>query len=810
MSRLSRQLLKVTTSPWIGTLDRLATIAAGAWSLRRLRGGYAGPCLNVRRDADNATQDIGFTQSGDLSVAALLAFVGGGNGYLTAWYDQMPGASHLRQANANQQPQIVAAGSLVAYPSWAGRAAVMTNGGTSGANGSFLQTIVPAPALSFPQPFSRSSVLAFPWGLTPSNGNPIVLNSGNSAYSELYQTSASTLSCYAYDSSGNSGGTGYTSVTGIGAGTTGALLETFNQASSSAVFNGNVASGTVGSGAAEIMSVGANVNGSARCTHGLYGEVIEFANPLPAGDQQALVVDQCQYWQTPNPYRGVVLADAPYAYWPLTETGGTVAVDVSGNGRNGTYVGPVSLAAAQLLPSTSQRYLTLSGGGSDYVDVSVAAGFYSSTTWSIECWVCIASYAQPNLSNPNGTFPGVTFLVGDPQGGEGICWTGKTTALLYRSGSYASSNFVNAAPVLNALTHIVLVFNGSGSHGALYINGQLVTSSIGLNISPSAVFSPLAIGMQNYWCGAMNGPIGEVAVYAYALTAQQIATHYAAATASRTGLLDGLTTPVVGAWSMRRLRGGYTGPCLNVRRDSDNTSKDIGFTATGELDISSLLAFVGTAGGFVTTLYDQAANPSAASNLVQSVATRQPQIVAAGVLKTVAGRPARPAMVASATASSIQELLGNASKLTLSQPFSRASVTGIPAGATSSSFAVLTGSTNTSVIALNAANLKYQMYDYNVGFVSSNAVAAGANNCVMENFSTSASSIVVNGVSTYGSVGSGGDGTNLLALGALTQIAGASATFCEVILFGALLGAADQSAVSASQASYWGVTLTNG
>lgn len=86
-----------------------------------------------------------------------------------------------------------------------------------------------------------------------------------------------------------------------------------------------------------------------RCTHGLYGEVIDFPQPLAAADQQSLATDQCQYWQTPSPYRGVVLADGPYAYWPLNETGGTVAADLSGNNRNGTYQAGAQLGAALLL-----------------------------------------------------------------------------------------------------------------------------------------------------------------------------------------------------------------------------------------------------------------------------------------------------------------------------------------------------------------------------------------------------------------------------------------------------------------------------
>lgn len=243
-----------------------------------------------------------------------------------------------------------------------------------------------------------------------------------------------------------------------------------------------------------------------------------------------------------------------------------------------------------------------------------------------------------------------------------------------------------------------------------------------------------------------------------------------------------------------------------MRRDSDSATQDIGFTATDDLDIAALLAFVGTANGFVTTLYDQAANPSGASNLAQGNTARQPQIVTGGVLNTVSSGSSRAAMLATATTSSGQELLANAGKLTIGQPFSRASATGIPAGATSSSFGLLCGTSNASVIALNAVNLKYQMYDYSIGITSGNAVTAGAINSVSENYNGTASSIVVNGTTTSGSMGSGGDGIDLVFAGVLSEITGASASLCEVIQFGALLGSTDQAALYASQKHYWGTS----
>jgi hypothetical protein len=72
-----------------------------------------------------------------------------------------------------------------------------THGGTNGANGQYMETAEQAPSLTFPQPFTRSSVIGV-YSMTPQSGNPIVMNSGVNQYVELYQTSTSTLDMYGF------------------------------------------------------------------------------------------------------------------------------------------------------------------------------------------------------------------------------------------------------------------------------------------------------------------------------------------------------------------------------------------------------------------------------------------------------------------------------------------------------------------------------------------------------------------------------------------------------------------------------------
>lgn len=98
------------------TLDNVGlnstTPASVAYSMRKLSSSYSGPAINVRRSSDNATQDIGFTGSGDLDATALTTFVGAGSGYISIWYDQSGNGLNLTQTTAAEQPRIVNAGAI--------------------------------------------------------------------------------------------------------------------------------------------------------------------------------------------------------------------------------------------------------------------------------------------------------------------------------------------------------------------------------------------------------------------------------------------------------------------------------------------------------------------------------------------------------------------------------------------------------------------------------------------------------------------------------------------------------------------------
>jgi hypothetical protein len=102
-------------------------------------------------------------------------------------------------------------------------------------------------------------------------------------------------------------------------------------------------------------------------------------------------------------------------------------------------------------------------------------------------------------------------------------------------------------------------------------------------------------------------------------------------------LLDTYSGAAVAYSVTRRLSSTYTGSLIRVRRSSDNTEQDIGYTAGNLLDEAALTSFVGAGDGFITTLYDQSGN---SKNATQTTASNQHRIVSSGTIETISGKPA--------------------------------------------------------------------------------------------------------------------------------------------------------------------------
>lgn len=100
-----RRSSQVFPRPRVQLLDKYPG-AAAAYSLRRVRSAYLGPCVRVRRQ-DNDEKDIYFDGQGNLDTAALLDFCTDQTGFVAKWYDQSGNGKDAIQATSGHQPRIV-------------------------------------------------------------------------------------------------------------------------------------------------------------------------------------------------------------------------------------------------------------------------------------------------------------------------------------------------------------------------------------------------------------------------------------------------------------------------------------------------------------------------------------------------------------------------------------------------------------------------------------------------------------------------------------------------------------------------------
>jgi hypothetical protein len=243
-------------------------------------------------------------------------------------------------------------------------------------------------------------------------------------------------------------------------------------------------------------------------------------------------------------YQQTVLADNPSFLWPLNDTGGTAA-DASPNGFNGIYEPGTSQGAPG--PFAGQT-ATAVDGQSGIVTSANSVASPGPQVFSIETWFNTAtntggkivgfgdtqiggSSANNNASPGSSNYDRHIYMMNDGQLVFGV-WTGQTetieTPSVYNDGQWH---------------YVVATLGPSGM--ALYVDGQLIGTNptttaqaytgywrvggdnlTGWNLDPWGSNSQGSTQPHSYY---LNGTIADVAVYPVALSASQVAAHYAAA-----------------------------------------------------------------------------------------------------------------------------------------------------------------------------------------------------------------------------------------------------------------------------------------
>jgi len=235
-----------------------------------------------------------------------------------------------------------------------------------------------------------------------------------------------------------------------------------------------------------------------------------------------------------TPYAQAVLDADPAGYWPLNDTT-TQAVDLSGNGNTGTYVGTYTQGApGPLLSSPTIAATSFSNG---WVVLPNNTLLY--TTETLEAWFKTTS-GGVIVASQNTPAGGSSYYNWDPAlyvGTDGRLWGEIWNGSVDPIATSASVNN-------GSWQFVALVATPSGE--SLYLNGQLVgTSSAGATCTVAdSTSSPCELSYTqigwgwselNDWPDAANsalpfvGTIGQVDVVHAALTQQQIQSQYAAA-----------------------------------------------------------------------------------------------------------------------------------------------------------------------------------------------------------------------------------------------------------------------------------------
>ena len=258
-------------------------------------------------------------------------------------------------------------------------------------------------------------------------------------------------------------------------------------------------------------------------------------------------------------YRATVLADTPLGYWRLGETQGPIAVDETGQGRDGNYVEPISYAQPGAIVADQNSAIGLNGDGG-YVEVRNSQGFSPADAnnkgLTVEVWMKpdqLTFHGGQNGKDythwfgkgqgsgvkgnqewalrfyPENTVEGnplrplrISAYIFNPQGGEG-------------AGAYLDGQ--TDPPTTGAWMHIVATYDNPEVPNAgvqIYKNGvpSPHNSSPGtrygnnaFNINPVEGNAPVRFGTQDLE-SFLIGQLDEVAIYGYVLSAAQILSHF--------------------------------------------------------------------------------------------------------------------------------------------------------------------------------------------------------------------------------------------------------------------------------------------
>jgi hypothetical protein len=284
-------------------------------------------------------------------------------------------------------------------------------------------------------------------------------------------------------------------------------------------------------------------------------------------------------------YGALVASDNPVAYWRLDETNGSLAEDAVGT-FDGNYTpngGSVGYLAPTGIPHSTDPAVILTNGAT--IQVPWAQELNPDGAWSVETWVQPSSLganggdyrvvlsSQYNLyPNPyNGWYiyqqPTANNFAFVPQPGNAFITAGPNDPA--HNNQLVAGNWYHLV-VTDDTTNFNIYVNGQLTGGFAVAGDTLIPDGDGINLDGTAGLGGLDGG--NFVIGqrtdaqfnTFEGTVDDTALYNYALSPKQVASHYANAPLGPTVINLGAAATLTWSVGVLQESGALNGVYTNV------------------------------------------------------------------------------------------------------------------------------------------------------------------------------------------------------------------------------------------------------
>ncbi len=226
-----------------------------------------------------------------------------------------------------------------------------------------------------------------------------------------------------------------------------------------------------------------------------------------------------------HPYRTAVLADAPFLYWRLSASSGTVVADASPNARPGTVVnaGYVWGRTGPLVSEPTDKAISVT---SNFINANASTA--GPAVFSLEAWVRTTSTAGGRILGFGNQTGSTTSTTIDRQ-----LYLAPTGKVYFGVGSSKVTVASLAAINDGSWHHVVATFTGGTKRMQLYVDGVLQGNTTATVLTLTGYWRAGGEAMSG-WTGNptgtyLAGDLDELAVYTTELSLASIQAHRNAA-----------------------------------------------------------------------------------------------------------------------------------------------------------------------------------------------------------------------------------------------------------------------------------------